>query len=647
MRWNEWRGAAARRGSFLAAGIAAAFAVTSCGGSGGGAATPSGVPTTAVACTTVTETCYFPFPTNLFTQPSATPTGLALDIRAANFPSPVTEAVLRTYPPELLNGNDGFSALAPVIVPLPELPDPASLPATPAASVEPDASIRIWDVDAGAPVAFRALLDDHALRDAVPHAILGLVPQAPFANGHTFVALVTDRVRTESGAPMPAFDGFRRVVDGAASATGAGSDADVVRAAYQPVLASIRGAMSEDPAHAVLATSFTVRSNEPITRKMRALTQAVITRNKANPPRFRVDQVVPPLPALETKGVENGVIGYMTAPDYRDADHRIVWDAQGRPVEQREHELEFLLKLPKAGAGRAPVVVFGHGLGAIKETLLQVSSILGERGYATIGIDVVAHGSRIGEDGFIASYFAFERLLETRDAFLQTIADEVQLVRLLQGALTSLDVAPAGGDGVPDLAPGPIAFIGQSLGTVLGGTYLAVEPAIGAGVLNVPGGGFASLLQQSDQLGSILDSFLPAGATADDRMVLIPLAQMLVDDVDPANFGPHVIEDPFPGNQPKDVLIQESMGDGIMPNTSTELLAGSLGMPQVEPELEPIFGLAKVAAPATGSGLYQFHVSDNGFVNHGFLLSRPGALDQVADFIDSRARTGTARIDAE
>lgn len=46
------------------------------------------------------------------------------------------------------------------------------------------------------------------------------------------------------------------------------------------------------------------------------------------------------------------------------------------------------------------------------------------------------------------------------------------------------------------------------------------------------------------------------------------------------------------------------MGDGIMPNTSTELLAGSLGMPQVEPELEPIFGLAKVAAPATGSGLY-------------------------------------------
>ncbi len=645
MRRNEWRDVDARRGILVATAVAAALSGAACGSGGGSTATPPGVPTTTVSCTTLTDTCYFPFPTNLFTQPAATPTGLALDIRAENFPSPVTEAVLRTYPPELLNGNDGFSALAPVIVPLPELPDPASLPASPAASVEPDASIRLWDVDAGAPVAFRALLDDRAPRDAIPHAILGLVPQAPLANGHTFIALVTDRVRTESGAPMPAFDGFRRLVDGSPSSGGA--DADTVRAAYQPVLASIRGAMGEDPAAAVLATAFTVRSNEPITRKMRALTEAILTRNESNPPRFRVDQVVPPLPALETQGVENGVIGRMTAPDYRDANHRIVWDGRGRPVEQREHELEFLLKLPKAGAGRAPVVVFGHGLGAIKETMLQVTSILGERGYATIGIDVVGHGSRIGEEGFIAGYFTFERLLETRDAFLQTIADEVQLVRLVQGALTTLDVAPNGGDGVPDLAPGPIAFIGQSLGTVLGGTYLAVEPAIGAGVLNVPGGGFASLLQQSQQLGGILDSFLPAGATADDRMVLIPLAQMLVDDVDPANFGPHVTVDPFPGNSPKDVLIQESMDDGIMPNTSTELLAGSLGLPQVEPDLQPIFGLARVAAPASGSGLYQFRVSDNGFVNHGFLLSRPGALRQVADFIDSRARTGTARIDAE
>ncbi len=604
-----------------------------------------GVPDQPLACTSVTNTCYFPFPTNLFARAADTPTGLELHIRAENFPSPVTEEVLHRYPPELLNGADGFSPVAPVIVPLPGLPDPASLPADPAASIAPNASIRIWDLDAARPVAFRTLLDEHAKNDATPHAVLSLVPQAPFANRHTFLAVVTDRVRTADGRAMPAYSGFQRLLDASVP-----SDADGARAhaAYQPVLTAIREDLAEDPSHVVVATAFTVRSSDPITRNMRALTHAVMERARHNPPRFEIAALNPPLPALETKGVELGVLGFMTAPDYRDADHRIVWDAQGRPVEQREHQLEFLLKLPKAGAGRAPVVIFGHGLGAIKETMLQITSELGERGYATIGIDVAGHGSRIAEDGFIASYFTFTRLLETRDLMLQTIADEVQLARLVEGALTTIDVSPAGnGDGVPDLAAGPIAFVGQSLGTVLGGTYLAIEPSIGAGVLNVPGGGFAMLLQQSQQLGSILDGFLPAGATPDDRLVLIPLAQMLVDDVDPANFGPHVIEDPFPGYAPKDVLIQESIDDGIMPNAATELLAASLGVPQVDPGIDPILSLAKTAAPAEGSGLYQFKVSDNGFVNHGFLLSRPGALDQVAEFIDSRAKTGIARIDAE
>ncbi|MFN7953456.1 MAG: hypothetical protein U0610_17150 [bacterium] len=621
-----------------------AAALSGCGG-GEPTTTALGVPDQPLACTSVTDTCYFPFPTNLFAKPASTPTGLTLDIRAENFPSPVTEQVLTTYPPALLNGADGFSPVAPVVVPLPELPDVATLPTDPAASIAADASIRIWDVDAARPVAFRARLDDRAANDAAPHAVLSLIPQAPFANRHTLIALVTDRVRTADGRAMPAYPGFQRLLDPTAASD---TDAARARAAYQPVLASIRGAMAEDPAHVVVATAFTVRSNDPITRGMRALANANLERAKRNPPRFEIVAINPPLPALETKGVELGVIGRMSTPDYRGADGRIVWDEQGRPVEQREHQLEFLLKLPKASAGHAPVVVFGHGLGAIKETMLQITSKLGERGYATIGIDVAAHGSRIGEDGFIASYFTFTRLLETRDLFMQTIADEMQLVRLVEGALTTLDVSPGGsGDGVPDLAAGPIAFVGQSLGTVLGGTYLAVEPSIGAGVLNVPGGGFASLLQQSEQLGGILDGFLPAGATPDDRMVLIPLAQMLVDDVDPANFGPHVTRDPFPGYAPKDVLIQESMDDGIMPNAATELLAASLDLPQVEPDLDPIFSLAKIAAPAEGSGLYQFRVSDSGFINHGFLLSRPGALDQVAEFIDSRAKTGTARIDAE
>ncbi len=489
------------------------------------------------------------------------------------------------------------------------------------------------------------MLDGRAASDTPPRDFVSFFPAAPFPNGHTLVAVVTDRVRTESGAPMPSFGGFARLAGPTAAV--AGTDAARVRAAYQPVLAAIEGAMSEDPSRVVIATAFTVRSNEPTTRRMRALADAIVARAKANPPRLEVDQVVPPLPALETKGVAASVIGRMTAPDYRGPDGRIVWDERGRPIEQREHHLELVLKIPKASAGHAPVVVFGHGLGAFKETLFQVSSELGQRGYATIGIDIGGHGSRMGEDGLISDYFTFDKLLATRDLFLQSIADEVQLARLVEGALATLDVVPEGGDGIPDLAPDVVGYIGQSMGTVLGGTYLAVEPSIDAAVLNVPGGGFVPLLQLSPSLSSIIDGFVPAGTTASEGLALFSLGQMLVDDIDPANFASHVTFDPFPGHRPKDVLLQQAVDDEIVPATATELLAHALGVPQVEPSLQPVFGLADVTAPATGRGLYQFRTGAPEGLNHALLLTRPGALRQVGEFIDSRVRTGAATIAAE
>ena len=632
----------ARAGAALGA---LALLAPACSDGGHGAApTPPGVPASPVACTTLSDDCALPLPSNLFTRPAATATGVALDLHAETFTTPATAEMIRRYPPELFAGIDGWSALAPVTMPLPAPPDPSSLPATPADSVASAASVRLWDVEAGEALAFSAILDERAASEAPPRAIVSLVPQRPFTPGHTVVALVTDRVRTAEGAPMPPFAGFARLL----AATGASDgEAERVRAAMAPVLATIRDALGEDPARLVLATSFTVRSNEPTTRDMRALASAIAERARAKPPRFHLDQIVAPLPALETKGVAAGVIGHLTAPDYRDASHRIVWDERGRPVEQREHSLEFVLKLPRAGAGRAPVVVFGHGFGAFKETLLQISSAVGQRGYATIGIDLPGHGSRLGEDGVVDDYLTPERLLAARDLFLQGIADQLQLVRLLQGELTALDVSPSGGDGVPDLAPSPIAYVGQSLGSTLGGVLLATETAIGAAVLNVPGAGFVSLFQLGPGLANLLDGMLPAGSSATDRLVLVPLLQLLFDDVDPGNFASQVIDEPFPGQRPKDVLLQQAMDDQDVPATATALFAGALGVAQVEPSLAPVFGLESVAAPAAGSGLYQFHVSNTPSLNHLLALSRPGALNQLADFIDSRARTGSARIDAE
>ena len=57
----------------------------------------------------------------------------------------------------------------------------------------------------------------------------------------------------------------------------------------------------------------------------------------------------------------------------------------------------------------------------------------------------------------------------------------MQLVREIQ---VGVDV---NGDGSPDLDPSKITYFGQSFGGIYGTTFLGVEPAVHAGVVNVPG----------------------------------------------------------------------------------------------------------------------------------------------------------------
>ena len=50
------------------------------------------------------------------------------------------------------------------------------------------------------------------------------------------------------------------------------------------------------------------------------------------------------------------------------------------------------------------------------------------------------------------------------------------------------------GDGVSDFDGSNINFVGQSLGSIVGTGFLAVEPNVNNAVLSVPGGGIANLL---------------------------------------------------------------------------------------------------------------------------------------------------------
>jgi hypothetical protein len=164
------------------------------------------------------------------------------------------------------------------------------------------------------------------------------------------------------------------------------------------------------------------------------------------------------------------------------------------------------------------VAIFGHGNGQSKNggpnsaAPQAIAAKMAAHGIATIAINVVGHGfGPLGtltvsqQDGTAVTLPAGGRgidqngdqiitstegieavapraLIFNRDGILQTAVDLMQLVRVIQ---VGVDVD---GDGTPDLDPARIYYVGLSIGGQYGTLLLAVEPAIGTAVLNVPAG---------------------------------------------------------------------------------------------------------------------------------------------------------------
>lgn len=363
--------------------------------------------------------------------------------------------------------------------------------------------------------------------------------------------------------------------------------------------------------------------------------------------------------------------GKYVSPDYETAEQFIpqVGTRTGTPVVQGVNEVYFNLYLPSGPmpAGGWPVAIFGHGVGGSKQgggggggtggDSLALAASLAEQGIATIAINVVGHGfgplstltvtPSVGApvtffeggrgidqngDGIIANNeginaAAPQSIIRDRDGQRQTVADLMQLVRVIEAGVD------ADGNGVADLDPSRIYYLGQSLGGIYGTTFLAVEPDVHVGALNVAGGlggnnrlspifraavGAALGARTPSLLNSpgvtSLDGVSVAGQQRfDENMPLrdgVPLVVRLTDGTerviqspvintvpgamqiqevieqtewvtqsgDPVAYAPHIRKDPLAGVPAKSVIYQFAKGDQIVPNpAATALLrAGDL-----------------------------------------------------------------------
>jgi pimeloyl-ACP methyl ester carboxylesterase len=278
-----------------------------------------------------------------------------------------------------------------------------------------------------------------------------------------------------------------------------------------------------------------------------------------------------------------------------------------------------LMTFPNANSGRTkpaagwPLVIFQHGITRNRTDMFAVAGTLAAQGFAVVAIDLPLHGltstanpfyvgntpfgaiahertfdldlsnnstGAAGPDGAIdpsGSYFInLGSLLTSRDNLRQGEADLLQLSRAASG--------------FPNVDASKISFVGQSLGSIVGTVFLANDPTVNVGVLSVPGGGIARLLDASPSFGPRIHAGLAAAGLVQGTPsydAYFAATQTVIESGDPINFAA--------GTAGKRILVHEVIGGGdvlpdqVIPNTvagaplsGTEPLIAALG-------LSPIF----------------------------------------------------------
>ena len=554
-----------------------------------------------------------------------------------------------------INALDGFSTNAPISARF-------SAPID-AATISP-ATVIVLEVDIDnllkATVGVRRPLiygTDYTARVASTidsgHATLEIVPLKPLtpSTGATnvgYLVILTNGLRDTSGnraTPDRDYLAIEAALPSCSTLTGSMNGICLLTGAHL----QIANAINVPPANVVLTFSFSTQATADTMNIASALAQpgpiGVV------PTGANLSNLNPALPPIA-----DVYVGQLGIPYYLDPAAPLsgTWEAAPGgpgvpstnltrfnpvPVAKASLGIPLFLTVPNVASGHAepaggwPVVVFQHGITGNRVQAAAIAGAYASQGFVVAAIDMPLHGitdpaspfyqpgaertfdldlvnnatGASGPDGVIdgsGSYFInLTSLLTSRATPREAALDIVQLVK----SLPNLDID---GDTVADIDATKIHFSGISLGSMVGTVANATGIPTVSAYLNVPGGGVAQLLQESQTFGPTINAGLAAKGLQKDTTLYDQFfrdAQTAVDSGDPLNFIATTVA-------AKPVLLTQVLNDAVIPNSATQRLIAAAPF-------------VKTAAPGfnlVGAGMGTWVHFTSG--SHGSLLSPAASL---------------------
>ena len=170
---------------------------------------------------------------------------------------------------------DGFSPIAHITIPLSVPADPDSMPHTPEQSLDPLASIGLFDVTPGSAdyasrIPFRLDARTETTRRQEEHALL-LFPSVALKPRHRYGVIVTRRALSHTGSPYDPSAFFETVRDGSSGLDGSWAVKRARKLVDEVLAAVASGPIAIERADVAFAARFTVRSLDGIADDLGAI----------------------------------------------------------------------------------------------------------------------------------------------------------------------------------------------------------------------------------------------------------------------------------------------------------------------------------------------------------------------------------------
>lgn len=536
------------------------------------------------------QECLLPWPSSVYLEEDDdAATGVGVAIPEAAMPANRHGVAPDTAP---YARRDGFPASGVMLASFSTGVSPEGLPPhwDIGASLADDAPIVLLDMETGERQPFFAEVDANPFNSEPLRALI-IRPVERLAPATRYAVAIRDRVRGAHGEPLPTSAAFRAIRDGDTPEHPRARD---VASSYEAIFAALQDAGVERE-EVVLAWDFVTASDASLTSDLHTMRdQAVEALEAGEALEYDVEEEIDP----DSPHVLRLVRGTFEAPNFltdgEKSESVIVRDGDELPVRDGTYDANLTAIVPACVQEAdlpVPVLVFGHGIFGSAQEYLALSRL---RRFADEECRVVLGTDWIGltdRQATVAAQAAGDigRLPWVGEKLAQGVINFIALGYLARGPLAESSLFQIGGASILDEAD--VSYFGISLGGIMGGVLMAYDPEIERAALGVPGGSWGLMLERSYAWNVFQGPLINAYGDQLTYQVAIALMNMLFEAYDPLTTAGRVLSDPLEGTPPKQLFLYQAMGDSVVSNLATGMLARTMELPVTTPAVHVPYGL--------------------------------------------------------